>query len=167
MSKNEPFQLTVNPDSASQQQFAVSPETAANLDIVPDGTGKFHVISGGKSYKAEFLGADFDQRTMQLRVNGTKFTVHIADQYERLLKELGLTVGGTQKINNVKAPMPGLVLNILVEPGQAISKGEPMLILEAMKMENVLKAATDAVVKSIKVTKGQAVEKGVVLIEME
>jgi biotin carboxyl carrier protein len=63
--------------------------------------------------------------------------------------------------------MPGLVLNVMVEPGQAVSKGDPLLILEAMKMENVLKAASDGVVKVVTVQKGVAVEKGFVLLEME
>ena len=164
MSKNEPFQVAVN---GGQNQFSVQPEAANGLDLVADGEGRFHVLSNGKSYRAELLAADFDQRTMTIRVNGVRFFVHIADQYERLLKQLGLTVGGAQKMNLVKAPMPGLVLEILVAPGQAIPKGEPMLILEAMKMENVLKATAAAVVKSVKVEKGQAVEKGAVLIEME
>lgn len=164
MSKIEPFQVTIN---GGQHLFAIQPGAAANLDLVANGDGGFHVLSNGKSYRAELLAADFDQRTMTVRVNGIQFSVHIADQYERLLKQLGLTVGGAQKMNLVKAPMPGLVLNILVAPGQKITKGDPMLILEAMKMENVLKATAGAVVKSVKVTKGQAVEKGVVLIEME
>ncbi len=164
MTKNEPFQIAVN---GGQHQFSINPEAADGLDLIPDGDGKFHILSNGKSYRAELLAADFDQRTMTVRVNGSQFSIHIADQYERLLKQLGLTVGGVQKMNLVKAPMPGLVLNILVEPGQTISKGEPMLILEAMKMENVLKATADAVVKSVKITKGQAVEKGTLLIEME
>ena len=164
MSKNDPFQVSVN---GGQHQFAIQPEAAKSLDIVADGDAGFHILSNGKSYRAELLAADFEERTMTIRVNGSQFTIHIADQYERLLKQLGLTVGGVQKMNTVKAPMPGLVLDILVAPGQAIAKGDPMLILEAMKMENVLKATADAVVKSVKVDKGQAVEKGALLIEME
>jgi biotin carboxyl carrier protein len=63
--------------------------------------------------------------------------------------------------------MPGMVLKVLVTPGQAIQKGDPVLILEAMKMENVFKAAADAVVKEIKVSERTAVEKGEVLIVLE
>lgn len=67
------------------------------------------------------------------RVNGSRFSVFIADHYDRLVQQLGLHVGSTTKANIVKAPMPGLVLNIPVEPGQTVSKGDPLLILEAMK----------------------------------
>jgi biotin carboxyl carrier protein len=63
--------------------------------------------------------------------------------------------------------MPGMILKVLVEPGQQISKGDGLLILEAMKMENVLKASTDATVKSIKAIERTAVEKGAILIELE
>ena len=63
--------------------------------------------------------------------------------------------------------MPGLVLEIQVQAGQTVSKGDTLLILEAMKMENVLKAAADGVIKSIHVQKGAAVEKGALLLELE
>ena len=80
---------------------------------------------------------------------------------------MGLSVGNSQKIKEVKAPMPGLVLDILVETNQTISKGDALLILEAMKMENVLKAEGDGIIKSIEVSKGAAVDKGQVIIEMQ
>jgi biotin carboxyl carrier protein len=63
--------------------------------------------------------------------------------------------------------MPGLVLNILVSPGQAVQKGDPLIILEAMKMENVIKAAGEGHIKAINVLKGAAVEKGQLLLELE
>jgi biotin carboxyl carrier protein len=91
----------------------------------------------------------------------------VADYYERLVHQLGLSVGGVHKMNTVKAPMPGLVLNIVVEPGQTVEKGDPMIILEAMKMENVIKAAGEGRVKAIKVQKGMAVDKGQLLIELD
>jgi len=80
---------------------------------------------------------------------------------------MGLSVVASQKLSSVKAPMPGLVLDIMVEPGQEVAEGDSLLILEAMKMENVLKATGEGVVKSIEITKGAAVEKGQILIEME
>ena len=71
------------------------------------------------------------------------------------------------KVNNIKAPMPGLVLRISVAVGDVIKKGDPLLVLEAMKMENVIKAAGDGVVKKINATEKIAVEKGSILIEFE
>ena len=60
--------------------------------------------------------------------------------------------------------MPGLVLNILVKPGDAVKKNDPVLVLEAMKMENMIKAPGDAVVGAIAAETGKAVEKGQLLV---
>ena len=72
----------------------------------------------------------------------------------------------SQKINDLYAPMPGLVVDILVKEGQSIKKGDTIIILEAMKMENSLKAMTDATVKKILVAIGAAVDKNAVLVQM-
>ncbi|MBN8680835.1 MAG: biotin/lipoyl-binding protein [Chitinophagales bacterium] len=164
MDKKEPFNITVN---GGQHEFSFMPEEAKNLDIVPDGAGKYQIIYQERSYKAELLEADYQARQFSFRINGAKYTLHIADHYERLVKQLGLHTASGVKQNTIKAPMPGLVLNIMVAPGQSVSKGDALLILEAMKMENVLKAANDGTVKSIAVQKGAAVEKGQLLLEME
>jgi biotin carboxyl carrier protein len=162
-SKNEPFQIQVN----EGQTLEITPEQAAQLDLVPDTDGRLHILSGGKKYTAEIIETNYAERAFVLRINGSVFRVHIADKYERLIKNMGLTLGSAQKLNELKAPMPGLVLNIVVEPGQKVAKGDPLLILEAMKMENVLKSPGEAVVKSVAVQKGVAVEKGALLITFE
>ena len=90
----------------------------------------------------------------------------ISEPIDLLLSKMGFDAKARNKAEAVKAPMPGMVLRILVEPGQAIKKGDGLIILEAMKMENILKAGADAVVKAIKVTEKTAVEKGTVLIEL-
>lgn len=164
MDKNEPFRVRVN----GQFEFDTLPDDARSLDLVPDGdSGHFHILYQNRSYRAEFVSADPARRQYVLRINGTKYTVNVADRYERLIQQLGLSVGSAPKMNTVKAPMPGLVLNILVEAGQMVQKGDPLLLLEAMKMENVIKAAGDGQVKSIAVEKGAAVDKGQLLLEME
>ncbi|MEI8280127.1 MAG: acetyl-CoA carboxylase biotin carboxyl carrier protein subunit, partial [Bacteroidota bacterium] len=76
-------------------------------------------------------------------------------------------IKAAHKVESIKAPMPGMILKILVEAGQQINKGDGLIILEAMKMENILKAGSTATVKAIKVTERTAVEKGAVLIELE
>ena len=163
MKYEEPFKLTVN----AQHEFDLHPEAAAALDIVPDGEGAFHILHEGKSFHATLLEADYLNHQFTMTVNGVRFSVHVADHFDRLVKQLGLHAGSSQKANHIKAPMPGLVLNLLVEAGQKVEKGDALLILEAMKMENVIKAAGEGVVKSVRVTKGAAVDKGQLLIEME
>ena len=97
-------------------------------------------------------------------MNGKKFKFVVKDKYDELLKSLGMDNLATTKVANLKAPMPGLVINIAIEVGQTVQKGDALLILEAMKMENVIKSPTDGVIKSILVKKGDAVEKNQVLL---
>ncbi len=163
MTLDEPFKVSVN----AQHDFDLQPADAKNLDIVHGADGRIHILHQGKSYHAELVEVDHNARQFVLQINGVRFSVNIADHYDRLIQKLGLHVGKSQKANIVKAPMPGLVLTVLAEPGQMVAKGDPLLILEAMKMENVIKAASDGQVKSIHVQKGAAVEKGQLLLEME
>lgn len=138
----------------------------ANLDIVSTNHNDFHVLQNGKAFKASLEEADFKSKNLTIKVNGNKYQLKIQDEYDQLVKKMGLSVANNNKITDIKAPMPGLVLDIMVEAGQTITKGEPLLILEAMKMENVLKSAGEGTVKSIVVEKGNAVEKGQIMIEM-
>jgi biotin carboxyl carrier protein len=159
----DPFKITVN----DRHHFDIAPEQAETLDLINNGENNWHLLRDGQAKQVELLEADYPNRTYTLLVNGRRFKVQISDYYERLVQQLGLTVGGAQKQNTVKAPMPGLVVDILVKPGQTIQKGENLLILEAMKMENIIKATGEAVVKAIHVVKGAAVDKGQLMVEME
>ncbi len=150
-----------------QKEVTIEEQNVQDLDIIAIGNNQFHILQNGITYKAKLLSADYNNKLLCLEINGNKYNLSIADQYDLLVKKMGLSTGGTQKIKNVKAPMPGLILDILVEPGQSITKGDQLLILEAMKMENVLKAEGDGIVKSVEVKKSAAVDKGQVLIEME
>ncbi|MBL7775479.1 MAG: acetyl-CoA carboxylase biotin carboxyl carrier protein subunit [Saprospiraceae bacterium] len=145
----------------------VTPDEARELDVVPTNPNQYHVLDNSRAFHFHLLEADYANRRYTLLSDGVKYTVAIADYYERLVQQLGLSAGKSQKINLVKAPMPGLVINVLVEAGQAVQKDAPLLILEAMKMENMIKAAGDGTVKAVHAAKGQAVDKGQVLLEFE
>lgn len=135
------------------------------LDRLELGNGKSHVIFNHKSYSVELLSFDKETKQAIISVNGVKYPVQLKDRFDDLLKSLGMEDAGQKKIKNVKAPMPGLVLNLTVNEGDTVEKDSPLLILEAMKMENVIKSPGAGVVKKINVNKGQAVEKGAPLIE--
>jgi len=136
-------------------------------DIALVGKEEWSVIQKNKSYSVKLIAFDSKKKTIELSVNQEIFHLKIEDQLDLLLDKMGMGQAGNTKLDNVLAPMPGLVLNVLVEAGQTIQKGEPLLILEAMKMENVIKAAGEGVVKSILVNNQDAVEKNQLLIEME
>jgi biotin carboxyl carrier protein len=150
-----------------EQIFDLSKENASTLDATDLGNNKIHVLQNNKAYHCELISKNIENKTLTVSINGNKYELKIEDEYDLLVKKMGLSVLTSQKISDIKAPMPGLIIDVLVEPGQEIETGTPILILEAMKMENVLKAAGEGIVKSIEVTKSQAVDKGQVLIEME
>jgi len=135
-----------------------------DYDVVALGNGRYHMLLNGKSIMVEVLEQNHDEKAFRLRVNGKLATAKVQDQYDLLLKQLGIDLAATRKVSELKAPMPGLVLRIIVEPGQAVSQGEPLLVLEAMKMENVMKSPGDGIVKKVECIQGTAVEKGQVLV---
>ena len=87
------------------------------------------------------------------------------DQYDNLLQRLGLDNINSIKLTDLKAPMPGMVLKIMVASGQEVKKGDSLLVLEAMKMENIIKSPADLTIKSVQVKITDKVEKGQVMIK--
>ena len=134
-------------------------------DIAPLGQGRYHVLLQGRSYSAEVVSADYVTKTFQLKVNGQLLELQAKDRFDLLLDKLGMSNATASKVNELKAPMPGLIVDIRVAPGQAVQKGDPLLVLEAMKMENILKAPTDGTVGAIKVLLRDNVTKGQVLVQ--
>ena len=102
-----------------------------------------------------------------LDINGKPVEVGVKDHIALTLEKLGIDNSTESVINEVKAPMPGVIMSIVIELGQEIKKGEPLLILEAMKMENMIKSPTDGTVTSIYIKKGQSVEKNETLITFD
>lgn len=136
-------------------------------DVVQLAANTFHILKDHISYTAELVEADYAAKKFVVKVNGERHEVQIKDRYDLLLDKLGLNQVNTRKMNDLRAPMPGLVLDIKVQPGQEVKQGDPILILEAMKMENILKAPGDGVIRAVKVNVRQNVEKNQLLIEFE
>lgn len=134
-------------------------------DVAALGNGRFHVLHAGRSYSAEVLDADFATKTFALKINGQRVELQAQDRFDQLLERLGLSDASAAKVNELKAPMPGLIVDVRVQPGQAVQKGDPLLVLEAMKMENILKAPADGIIASIKVELRANVTKGQVLVQ--
>lgn len=136
------------------------------VDLVRTGPAQYSLVRNGRSHRVLVVKEDREAGTALLRVDGLNYTVNLQDEQSRLLKTLGLEKAGV-KVREIKAPMPGLVLNVLVKLGDAVQKNDPVLVLEAMKMENVIRAAGDAVVKAVQAEPGKAVEKGQLLVSFE
>lgn len=123
-----------------------------------------HILYKNRSYTVETVSLDREEKQAVIKVNGTLYQVAVADQFDLLLKQLGMDNLAVNKVQQIKAPMPGLVLNVLVNDGDEVKKGDNLLVLEAMKMENMIKSPSDGTIKKINVVKGDKVEKNEVLI---
>lgn len=144
----------------------VNNELIAN-NIISLGNNKLNIIINNQPIETELLGVDKENKTVSMMINNQKVEVKIKDSFDLLLHDLGLDSLAAKKVSDIKAPMPGLVLKVLANDGQTIKKGENLLILEAMKMENMLKAADDCIIKKILVNPGDKVEKNQILIQLE
>ena len=153
-SVNENYKLMIDPNNL-------------NWDLLEIKDGKFHILQNNQSFDATVLDANYETKTFSIKINKNVYTVNLKDKFDLLVEKLGFSNMTIQKVNNIKAPMPGLVLDVLVQAGDVVAKGDSVLILEAMKMENVIKAEGDAVVKSIEIIKGTPVEKNQILVEFE
>lgn len=137
------------------------------VDIRPIGNGLLHFLYKNKSYTAEVVSHDTITKKLVVKINSRTYDIAIEDSFDLLLKEMGMISGIGKIALEVKAPMPGLVLSVNITVGQQIKKGDSLLVLEAMKMENMLKSATEGIVKKVLVNTGDKVEKNQILIELE
>ncbi len=161
--ENGKFNISVN----GKFKYKLHPDDLNELDLVKKSKSTYHLVRGKKSIAIEVVSIDRVNKEVSLKIGNDQFSVGIADKYDLLVDKLGLNIEVTHKINEIKAPMPGLVLNVEVKPGDEVVLGDALLIMEAMKMENVIKSAGEGRVKTIFVGKGKAVDKGEILIEME
>jgi biotin carboxyl carrier protein len=170
--------------SLGEQRFTISIEEGQPRQVSLDGvaqavdwlriggaeaasrTGRYSLLLGQRSYEVVVrqLGPDEDSgQRYEVLVEGQPFEVRLEDERERALASLA---GGGHESGDatIKAPMPGLVVNLPVAPGELVQRGQTVAVLEAMKMENDLTAPRSGVVKDIKVAKGQAVNQGQALL---
>lgn len=134
-----------------------------SLEVLSD--QYFHMLLNGKSYSI-FLTPTGDH-TFHVSVNGKGTDILVKSERDILLEDYGLEHGGGEGEKSVRAPMPGLVLTTLVSPGDTVKRGDGLLVLEAMKMENEIRSLADGQVKAVHVQAGDAVGKDAVLIELE
>lgn len=148
-------------------EFDLEKEGVKKLDSVSIESNQFHILHQNIPYQAEIVSSDFNQKKYSIKINNSIYDVAISNSLDILIKEMGFEVGQTKQINAIKAPMPGLILEINVGVGQAVKENDPLLILTAMKMENSLLSPREGVIKSIAINVGDSVVKGDLLIEFE
>jgi biotin carboxyl carrier protein len=139
-------------------------ESNLDYDIITLPNGDYHMTLDNKSYTINVLFKDTSTGNLTLLINGRTVNATLQNKLAKLLKSMGME-SGKRKLKELKAPMPGLVLNVLVKAGEEVSEGQEIVILEAMKMENAIKSPQDGIIQSILVQNQDKVEKNQILIE--
>ena len=127
----------------------------------------FTIMYKGQTFHGELIENRTEENKIKVKINHRVFDIRKSGPLDELISSMGLDVPKVKKLKELQSPMPGRVVMIHVSVGQELKVGDEILSLEAMKMENSLKAEGIGKVKAILVESGQVVEKGVVLIEFE
>ena len=123
----------------------------------------YSLFLDGKSYD---IWASLKNGSIQIGIEGQSYLAKVEDERQRLLKQLTRSEAKAEGIVPINAPMPGLVVRISVDKGISVEKGQGVMVIEAMKMENEIKAPVSGIVKSIGVKQGEAIDKNALLLEI-
>ena len=168
MAKNDMFRIKVNPDSHQEGfQFEIKTNDLSQLDFNKTSAKSFHLLQNQKSVTAEIVNRDFDNRSYTLNIGGTNYEVSIYNKLDMLISEMGLTAVSQKVVNTIAAPMPGQIVKVDAKVGQEVKENDPILVLEAMKMENVMLAPRDGIIKEVLISGGDIVDKGQIMIGLE
>lgn len=161
------YSVTVNNKKFAVEKAGSRIVVAGNeleWDLQPIDRHSYHLLLDNVSYRVELLHIDRLEKTLTVKLNNQLAKIALKDRFDLLLEKLGMNAAVSTAVAQIKAPMPGLILDIHVKAGDFIQKGDPVLVLEAMKMENVLKSSGDGEIKEVLVHSGSSVEKNQVLI---
>ena len=139
--------------------------TPMEYSFEPVGANYFSLLIDGRSVPVVVTPLDNDR--LRVSIDGTTKTVRVQDEHDLLLERFGLAAAAEAGEHEIRAPMPGLVLSVMVAEGQSVQEGDSLLVLEAMKMENELQAPAAGVVQTIHVAADEAVDKDALLIEID
>ena len=159
------FQVALNSDVYSVQRSGSVLKVdnkSIKFDIDNVSENRMVVFYDNRAHEVEVLSRN--EKRFVLMVNGKTVEVEIKDEIDQLLQKLGMTSHNSKSVSELKSPMPGAIIDVMIEAGDEVSKGDPILILEAMKMENIIKSPVDGTIKAIAIKKGQNVNKGELLV---
>lgn len=144
---------------------AVINDTEVDFNVVEYGDSQILFRVGTTLYKIRNIRIEDNE--IECTVNGKWISATLKNEQQLLLEKLGFKTAAEKSIGSLQAPMPGKILELLSAEGDEVELGDPVAILEAMKMENELKAPCAGTITSISVTTGSNVEKNQLLLEIE
>ena len=151
---------------SNEYEFSFTEDEIQQMNIIHSSPINFHMIRNHRSVNAKLVSEDLEKKMIVMEIEGENFHIKINNELDQMLTTMGFDATAAKQIKDIKAPMPGLVLEISVADGQEVKQGDRIIILEAMKMENSIMIHCDASIKKIHVKAGQAVDKGQVLVEL-
>lgn len=153
------FEVSLDPKGSSYQVG----DKSGSYEFTEE-NGRYFLRMGSKQYRID--NVSYDGSDIEFSIDGNWFTVTVKDEQELLLDRLGFKSGASAGLGSLKSPMPGKILDIMVGVGDVVTKDQPVVILEAMKMENELKSPIDGVVESIHAAVGDSLEKNAPIMEI-
>ena len=162
--ENKEFDIDIK--YKSEKYYATINGKEVVIDSHRLGESRSIMLINNLSFEVDVRSNGYD-RSKSVFVLGQEISVEIENyNLAQLKKKAGMSSSAKMDLT-LKAPMPGLILELKKAVGDSVKKGDPLVIIEAMKMENVIKASGDGIIKSIKVENGQSVEKGDMILEFE
>ena len=159
MVNNQPFLLDVN---AGQYTFQLT--DVDNITLNDSDVNNQFILDNNKSKLVSVKEVNHELKRYQIQIDGRTYQVKISDAVDQQILKMNLKSKKSNQLKELRAPMPGLVRQVNVQVGDQVDSGDALFILEAMKMENVLKSPVNGLVSDLFVKPGESVEKNQILL---
>ena len=159
MFNNLPFILDVN---AGQYTFQLI--DSDNITLNDSNVNNQIILDNNKSKLVSVKEVNHEQKRYHIQIDGRAYQVQISDAVDQQILKMNLKSKKSNQLKELRAPMPGLVRQVNVNVGDQVDSGDSLFILEAMKMENLLKSPVNGIVSEIFVKPGESVEKNQILL---
>lgn len=157
------FEISQSGDAVNVDGVAVD-GVAVDVSLQPLSGATYLMMLDGHP---RVVTVEQNEENTTVTLNGTSIESHYRTDAEVTLEKLGITSGDAAAHREIRSPMPGLLLRMLVEPGETVSRGQGLVVLEAMKMENELSAPADGVIAAVHAEAGTSVAKNDLLVELD